>query len=67
MQNLLSLLFLIGPALVAMMVFIWVRQQSWIIKLSSVVLLVLVMVHGLHSYFPEKSLRERYAETILQT
>jgi membrane protein YdbS with pleckstrin-like domain len=67
MQNLLSLLFLIGPALAAMMLFIWVRQQTWIIKFSSVVILALVMVYSLHAYFPEKSLRERYAETILQT
>lgn len=65
MQNLFSLFLLITPAIIAMMIFIWIRKQHWSVKLSSIFVVCLITFNTFNYYFPDKSLRERYAEKIL--
>ena len=65
MHSLFSICLLIAPALIAMLIFIWIRQQHWLVKFCSMLLVCLIGFKSFYYYFPEQSLRERYAEKIL--
>ncbi len=65
MQVILSALILFLPALFAMLILLWLRKQNWIIKLSSILLVTLIMINTYHIYFPDQDLRTRYASVLL--
>jgi hypothetical protein len=65
MQVILSALILFLPALLAMLILLWLRKQNWIIKLSSILLVTLIMINTYHIYFPNQDLRTRYASVLL--
>ncbi len=65
MQVILSAMILFLPAIIVMLVLLWLRKQNWIIKWSSVLLATLIVINTYQIYFPDQDLRVRYANVLL--